>query len=116
MLDFQEIVNKNIIIHCETKEEAIILLNDAHKFGLKWSSGIPFIEDYNWDFYKEKTCYELLEEDEIFGSGFTGIDYFLDQEDKKIIKFKDLIKPDEISLDNYLDEFNFLESHDIDLV
>lgn len=49
--------NENIVVHCSTEEQAIDFCKQMHEHGLKWNVWISYLEDTNWEQYKEKTCY-----------------------------------------------------------
>lgn len=55
------ILQEYIPVHCATEEQAITLLEWAHKCGKKWSGRNSFIEDNNWANYEEDTCYVIYE-------------------------------------------------------
>lgn len=55
--DFNEHKNKKEAVHCKTEEEAIQWCKFMHEHGLKWDFGFSYLEDNNWDIYKEETCY-----------------------------------------------------------
>lgn len=50
--------NKNkLAIHCDTEEKATKLLKVFDKMGCRWASGDSYIEDTEWERYKEYTAY-----------------------------------------------------------
>lgn len=49
--------NNKIAVHCKTKEEAIDFCKQMHKHGMKWQTGKSYINNDEWYYYKEKTCY-----------------------------------------------------------
>ena len=55
--------NKYKCIHCPTEKEAIEVLKIAHDKGYKWCDKTPYINELNWDTYKENTCYYLYDGD-----------------------------------------------------
>lgn len=69
----------NIAVHCEIKEEAIACCDLANKLGLKWADGDKFTDKYQWDYFKNKTCYFFLE-------GFFGFIDDVQKEGKYTIK------------------------------
>ncbi len=61
------------VVYCETKEQAMELLTEAHNNGCKWFGG---------DVFENKTCYY------IFGKSYDNIEYFKKQ-NYKILKFEE---------------------------
>lgn len=50
--------SKNLlVIHCDTEEKAIKLLEAFNKEGYRWCNGESYTKINNWEDYKEKTCY-----------------------------------------------------------
>ena len=72
----------NTVIHCETEEQAIELLTEAHNNGFKWFGGIDYLGRLNYDVFENKTCYY------IFGKSYDNIEYFKKQ-NHKILKFEE---------------------------
>ena len=70
------------VVHCETEEQAIELLTEAHNNGFKWSGGIDYLGRSNYDVFENKTCYY------IFGKSYDNIEYFKKQ-NYKILKFEE---------------------------
>jgi hypothetical protein len=46
-------------VHCDTEEKANHFLALADSVGHEWFSGSSLIEENLWEYYKEKTCYEV---------------------------------------------------------
>lgn len=50
--DYEKIMQENTVVHCETREQAIILS--------RWAlSKDSYLEVNDWDIYNENTCYNL---------------------------------------------------------
>lgn len=49
----------NTVVHCETEEQAIELLTEAHNNRLKWCSGIDYLSRLNYDLHESNTCYYI---------------------------------------------------------
>ena len=47
------------VVHCETEEQAIELLTEAHNNGFKWRSGIDYLSGLNYDVHESDTCYYI---------------------------------------------------------
>lgn len=47
------------VVHCDTKEKAIIFCKMMDHLGLRWSDGEEYTEENNWKKYKEQTCYHV---------------------------------------------------------
>lgn len=99
-MNFKEvIVTPDIVIHCSKLEDAKILLNAAHKKGLKWQTG----EYYNvsiekiFSYFCENTCFDLYE------GQFSSMNMY--HENKKIIEFDTI----EFNDDNH-DDFDVISS------
>ena len=76
------IYEPNAVVHCETKQQAIELLTEAHNNGFKWSNGSDYLGRSNYDVFENKTCYY------IFGKSYDNIEYFKKQ-NYKILKFEE---------------------------
>src|SRR5690554_3396558 len=60
-IHIKEAIKENTVIHCETEEEAERILDMAHELGYKWWTGENYENNTEWDIYKSKMCYDLLE-------------------------------------------------------
>lgn len=49
----------NTVVHCETEEQAIELLTEAHDNRFKWCSGIDYLSRLNYDLHESNTCYYI---------------------------------------------------------
>ena len=47
----------HLVIHCDTKQKANILLNAFDKLGKKWSSDMSYLDRDYYSIYKQNTCY-----------------------------------------------------------
>ena len=74
--------DKNLVIHCDTEEKANILLKAFDKMGEKWCDGTSYLEDNNWRYHKEETCYAS-------DGTLSGKEFFLDN-DYKVYEFGDV--------------------------
>ena len=55
--DFSAWKDKNVCMHCKTRNEAEDFCNEMHKAGLTWSSGNSYLSWSCFEPYKEQTCY-----------------------------------------------------------
>lgn len=55
--DFDVWKDKNVCMHCRTREEAEDFCNEMHKAGLTWSSGISYLKMKWFSIYENNTCY-----------------------------------------------------------
>lgn len=55
--DFGAWKDKNVCMHCRTREEAEDFCNEMHKAGLTWSSGISYLKMKWFSIYENNTCY-----------------------------------------------------------
>lgn len=55
--DFGAWKDKNVCMHCRTREEADDFCHEMHKAGLTWSSGKSYLEMNCFNVYNEQTCY-----------------------------------------------------------
>lgn len=86
----------NTAIHCETVEEANILMKMLDEAGYYWSSGRSYSTSNNWNHYEENTCYSS-------SGGYAPIEHYI-YENFTVFKFKDIYnKP------NYFLSKNFIE-------
>ena len=94
---------EDIVINCETQEEATEFCNWMHQKGLKWSCGDKYNHKTYFSIYPSDTCY-------------TGTGHYSDKSDFKetghtIIKFKDCVIPD--SSDLYEEFIEYWKKNDI---
>ena len=55
--DFGAWKDKNVCMHCSTREEAEDFCNEMHKAGLTWSSGTSYLKISYFSIYENYTCY-----------------------------------------------------------
>ena len=55
--DFDAWKDKNVCMHCKTRQEAEDFCREMEKAGLTWSSGNSYLSWSCFDPYKEQTCY-----------------------------------------------------------
>lgn len=55
--DFGAWKDKNVCMHCKTREEAEDFCNEMHKAGLTWHSGTSYLLRNHFGPYEEQTCY-----------------------------------------------------------
>lgn len=60
LFDYNKIMQKDTVVHCDTEEKAKKLLEWADSKGLKWCNEDGYINDICWGEHKENTCYELF--------------------------------------------------------
>lgn len=60
------------VIHCKTRKEAEVLLQEFDRLGLEWCDGMKYTDHSNWSNYREKTCYHPQ------GGDYTHMEYFLE--------------------------------------
>ena len=70
------------VVHCETEEQAIELLTEAHNNGFKWCNDRPYIDNNRYHLYGKSTCYD------IYKGEFTNIG-FCQKQNYKILKFEE---------------------------
>lgn len=59
--DFGAWKDKNVCMHCRTREEAEDFCNEMHKAGLTWSSGTSYLKISCFSIYENYTCYYFNE-------------------------------------------------------
>ena len=69
-IHIKEAIKANTVIQCETEQEANRILGMAHELGYKWWTGESYEDNTEWDIYKSKMCYDLLE------GSYSTYDYF----------------------------------------
>ena len=72
----------NTVVHCETEEQAIELLTEAHNDKFKWCSEIDYLSRSTYDVHKSNTCYYIHD------GTCCNIEYFKKQ-NYKILKFEE---------------------------
>lgn len=79
--------NNNVVVNCETEQEAEWFCEWMHDNGMKWAAGNSYKDYINWNNYKENTCY-------CSNNTYQEIQYFK-EEKYEIIKWKDLMNWEE---------------------
>lgn len=74
--------NKDLAIHCKTKEQAKALLEAFDKKGYQWYAGNRYIDATYWDDFEENTCYDN-------NGRYTNIESYK-HDGYKILEFKDI--------------------------
>lgn len=69
-IHIKEVIKENTAIHCATEQEAVRILGIAHKLGYKWHTGENYKDNTEWNCYKSKMCYDLLD------GSYSHYDYF----------------------------------------
>lgn len=59
--DFGAWKDKNVSMHCRTREEAEDFCNEMHKAELTWSSGTSYLKMSCFNIYENYTCYRFNE-------------------------------------------------------
>lgn len=57
--DRERIVQKDTVVHCRTKKQAINLLKWADSIGLKWCDGRKYTKKNMYSMFKKNTIYNL---------------------------------------------------------
>jgi len=83
------IMQKNVVIHCDTKEKAELLLSWTVKEKLKWITGNSYLKRDNWHWYKDQTGYCI-------GKGIFGTIDTFEKEGYKILKLEEVLQMTEI--------------------
>jgi len=78
------LTQKNTVFHCETEKEANQLLKIANEFGLEWANGDSYLNENEWEGYKELTCYN-------FNKNKTASIFYYKSNGFNIIKAKDIL-------------------------
>ena len=86
--------NKNEVIHCPTEELAVKVLQIAHERGYKWSDKVSYLDNSEWECYKENTCYYLCDGD------YSCILYAVNK-GYKVIKAEDFLKQHNKNINNH---------------
>ncbi len=59
MINIQDVIKENTVVHCATEEEANRILKMAHDLGYKWCSGQSYDGKSNWKEFELAACYDL---------------------------------------------------------
>lgn len=78
--DFDAWKDKNVCMHCRTREEAEDFCREMDRAGLRWSSGTSYLKMSCFNAYKDLTCYYFNEDayDSIVrakGKGYTILEW-----------------------------------------
>lgn len=57
--NFREWKNKNVVMHCSTKEEAEDFCKVMHEAGKRWCDGEIYLNNTEWEEFKGETCYNF---------------------------------------------------------
>ena len=66
-----EILKRGVCLQCKTENHARELLYHLHKAGCKWTGGDSLLKHTYWNYYKERTYYNVSDStlEVTFGSG-----------------------------------------------
>lgn len=59
--NIDDYVDEDVVMHCNTKEEAKIFCEYLHRLGLTWASGTSYLNVESWSNYTKNTCYSFNE-------------------------------------------------------
>lgn len=68
--DFEKYKGQKVVMHCKTEEEAKDFCRVMDEAGLCWYSGRTYKEVNNYDYFKERTCYNFKDGD------YSGISFY----------------------------------------
>lgn len=74
------------VMHCDTEEKAVAFTRYMDSVGLEWINNRSYIDQTQWEVYKQDTCYDFNE------GQFCNIGYFLEENDDAnytILEFDD---------------------------
>lgn len=49
--------SRTLYIHCPKKLQAVVLCKKFHKLGKTWKDGSIYLDNYNYELFKNNTCY-----------------------------------------------------------
>lgn len=76
--------NGHFAMHCKTEAEARDFCNYLHSIGRRWSTGASYLEETNYRYYGNNTCYNV-------NSGcYCGMNYYL-REGFQILEWSDFM-------------------------
>lgn len=83
-------IERKMIVHCKSEQEAKELIKWSFKCGYRWIPEVFSVKDTNYENYKEETCY-LFGHYESDGICIENLKYYKGR-NIKIIEFTDLIE------------------------
>lgn len=87
MVKIDDIIGKNIVVHCDIEEKANEFLWRCENIGLRWSLFRTFPTKCNhWNTYKNETCYKLDND----GIRCCSVYYYTNHGNYKIVNFNDV--------------------------
>lgn len=83
-------IEPGMVVHCQTEEEARVLMEWAHKCGYEWMDGKP--KEYTaFAAFEKYTCYNFHETRKI---SYAEKAYFEKYKKQKVIEYSDIIFPE----------------------
>lgn len=59
IFELSEYTNERYVMHCDTKEKAIIFTTYLHNHGKQWIDRVCYIDNDRWDMHKSDMCYQF---------------------------------------------------------
>ena len=59
--DYDKIMQPKTVVYCDTEEKANKLLKWADSKGLTWCNGDSYLNDNQYNVFKDQTCYDLYD-------------------------------------------------------
>lgn len=88
-MNINDIIGKNIVVHCDTEEKANKFLQECEKRGFKWINGDNPMCYTNWSVFESDTCYAVADD----GISYERVEYFTNNR-YKIIEYDDTLFDD----------------------
>lgn len=85
---FQDFLDNNIVINCETEEEAVEFFKYCNSQKIQWAGGSNLLEYTNWNKDEKETCYDC----DNMEIQYNSIDYYIHVLEKNVISYKELIE------------------------
>ena len=104
--NWEDFMNRKIVVHCEDKEKAMDFLKECNNKGLRWVNGDEATDFDDYSMYGRETCVAYTPD---CGLGYADREYYSEEEAVKIVKWKD--KDDFNSKDLILNLFNTFFSY-----
>lgn len=76
-----------VVVHCDTEEKAMVLLEELDKCGVCWCGGMRIGSYTYWDYDEEDTCYHIDDDSLVHSSK----DFYM-RHNYRIIEFEELLE------------------------
>lgn len=83
-MNIEDYIKYGTVIQCETENDCVELMELLDELGYSWSGGTRYTTHSNWNYYKDQTCYNVVE------SSYCDVHFYTEIYGWKVVKFSDI--------------------------